>query len=302
MKFFVCTITLLVSTIISATAETEIGTEAQLRQQLAELRQKNEALRQGYINQSAKIEQMQAEIARLKQPPAPSAPASTKPNLKPTSQSIWETEVAMGGNLSRGNNNSHRIKGEVKSTRKTEKDRLVLAGITEIGENEGDKTTEYIEGQADYRRDIHERLYWYALLNGRRDAIADLDYRFTLSPGVGYTVVDDGNLFLSFETGPAYVLEQLKDQGLEHSLRGRVGQEFEWQISEWAKLFQNSEFLINAQDTNDWIIEAEVGVETAVNKSFSLRFGAKDIYDNQPAVGRKKNDIQLNTAVVYKFQ
>ena len=301
MKFLLCILTpLILFSALPVAAEPE--TETQLRQQIAELKKKNEALRQGFVNQSEKIQEMQAEIARLQQPPAPAAPASTKPDLKPKSQSIWETEVALGGNLSRGNNDSHRVKGEIKSTRKTEQDRLVLAGTAEIGENEGDKTTEYIEGQVDYRRDIHERLYWYALLNGRRDAIANLDYRFTLSPGIGYKVIDEDYLVLSFETGPAYVLEQLEDQDPEHSLRGRVGQELEWQISEWAKLFQTSEFLVNAQDTDDWILEAEIGVETAITKSFSLRFGAKDIYDNQPAAGRKKNDIQLNTAVVYKFQ
>ncbi|MEM6884756.1 MAG: DUF481 domain-containing protein [Verrucomicrobiota bacterium] len=283
-------------------ANAEQQTEAQLRQQITELKQKNEALREGFRNQNQKIEEMQAEIARLKQPPAPETPASTTPDLKAKSKTVWETEVALGANLSRGNNDSHRVKGEIKSKRTTEKDRLILALAAEAGENEGTSTSEYIEGQADYRRDIHERLYWYALLNGRRDAIADLDYRFTLSPGIGYKVIDEDYLQLSFETGPAYVVEQLEGQDPDHSFRGRVGQELEWQISEWAKLYQNSEFLVNAQDTNDWIFEAEVGVETAITESFSLRFGAKDIYDNQPAAGRKKNDIQLNSAIVYKFQ
>jgi len=277
-------------------------TDAQLRQQIAELKQKNQSLREGFASQSLEIEEMKSEIARLKQPPAPEAPASITPDLKPKSERIWETEVALGANLSRGNNDSHRIKAEIKSKRTTEIDRLILALAAEAGENEGTSTSEYIEGQADYRRDIHERLYWYALLNGRRDAIASLDYRFTLSPGIGYKVIDEDHLNLSFEAGPAYVLEKLENQDPEHSFRGRVGQELEWQINEWAKLFQNSEFLVNGQDTDDWILEAEVGVETAITKSFSLRFGAKDIYDNQPAAGRVKNDIQLNTSIVYKFQ
>ncbi|MEM1156828.1 MAG: DUF481 domain-containing protein [Verrucomicrobiota bacterium] len=277
-------------------------TETQLLQQIAELKQKNEALREGFRNQNVKIKEMQEEIARLKQPPAPQTPASATPDLKPKSERIWETEIALGANLSRGNNDSHRVKGEVKSKRTTEVDRLILALAAEAGENEGTSTSEYLEGQADYRRDIHERLYWYTLLNGRRDAIADLDYRFTLSPGLGYTFIDEEQLDLSFEAGPAYVIEKLEDQDPEHSFRGRVGQELEWQINEWAKLFQNSEFLVNAEDTDDWILEAELGIETAITESFSLRFGAKDIYDNQPAAGRKKNDIQLNTAVVYKFQ
>lgn len=297
--FFIVTI-LLTSIIAPASADEQ--TEALLRQQIAELKQKNEALRQGFLNQNEQIEAMKSEIARLKQPAEPAGPASTKPDLTAKSKSVWKTELALGANLSRGNNDSHRVKGEVKSTRKTQKDRLALGLIAEAGENEGTKSSEYIEGQADYRRDIHDRLYWYALLNGRRDAIANLDYRFTLSPGVGYKVIDEDHLMLLFESGPAYVMEKLENQNVKHSFRGRVGQELEWQITEWAKFFQNSEFLVNAQETDDWIFEAEIGVETDITESFSLRFGAKDIYDNQPAAGRKKNDVQLNTAVVYKFQ
>ncbi len=277
-------------------------TEAQLRQQIAELTQKNEALKAGFINQNEKIDQMQEEIARLKQPKEVTETANTTPDLKPKSKQIWETEIALGANLSRGNNDSHRIKAEVKSKRETEVDRLILALVAEAGENEGTTSSEYIEGQADYRRDIHERLYWYALLNGRRDAIANLDYRMTLSPGFGYKVIDEETYDLSFEAGPAYVLEKLEDQDPESSLRGRVGEEFNWQINSFASLYQNAEFLINAQDTDDWILEAEIGIETAITKTFSLRFGAKDVYDNQPARGRVKNDIQLNTAIVYKFQ
>jgi len=277
------------------------STEAELRRQIIKLKQKNASLSAGFIKQHQQIEQMREEIASLKQP-ATAATENINPELTSQSQGIWETELALGANLSRGNNDSQRVKAEIKSTRTTEVDRLTLALAAETGQNEGTTTAEYIDGEADYSRDIHERLYWYALLNGRRDAIADLEYRVTLSPGIGYTVVDEEAWDFSFEAGPAYVLEKLEEQDAENSLRGRLGQELHWQISSFAKLFQSSEFLINAQDTNDWIIEAEVGVETSITKSFSLRFGAKDTYDNQPAVDRVKNDIQLNTAIVYKFQ
>ncbi|MEM6822475.1 MAG: DUF481 domain-containing protein, partial [Verrucomicrobiota bacterium] len=274
-------------------------TEAQLRKELAELKKLNEDLQSQAATQQTEITRLKDEVTRLQQPAAPE-PASQP--LSEKAKNIWDTEVAIGANLSRGNNDSHRVKGAVKGTRKTEVDRLILSLEAESGENEGSTTSEYIEGSADYRRDIHDRLFWYALLEGRRDAIADLDYRFTLSPGLGYKVIDEEKIQLSFEAGPAYVLEQLSGEDLEHSIRGRVGQELTWQITSYAKLFQSLEFLSNLQETGDWIVEAEVGVETSITDSFSLRFSVKDIYDNQPAAGRQENDMSLNSAIVYKFK
>ena len=277
------------------------ATDAQaLQQEITRLKQKNAALQQSITHQTTQIDSLKAEVERLKAPAT--APAPAKEVMSEKSNEIWSAEVALGANLSRGNNDSHRVKGEIKGVRKTEVDRLTLGLEAEYGENEGDTSSEYIEGIVDYRRDIVERLYWYAQLKGRRDALANLDYRFTLSPGIGYKVIDEEKFDLSFEGGPAYVMEKLEDDDLEHSFRGRLAQELNWQITSYAKLFQTTEFLINAQDIDDWILEAELGVETSITEALSLRFGAKNIYDNQPAAGRDENDIQLNSAIVYKFK
>jgi hypothetical protein len=58
-------------------------------------------------------------------------------------------------------------------------------------------------------------------------------------------------------------------------------------------------------DVSEWvdkyIITGEAGIDTAVTKAWSLRVMFQDIYDSQPAAGRKNNDMRLVAGTAYKF-
>lgn len=275
---------------------------------LKSLQQKNKALR-AEIEQKRVLEEkfhaQQKEIEALKAKLAgqdkSSLPSSDPNALSQKAENIWKADIALGAGLTRGNNDSHRVHAEFSAERKTDLDELDLSIEAELGENEGETTSEYIEGSAEYRREISDRVYWYALGQGRRDALADIDYRATLGPGVGYRFLETDTLSLLFEGGPVYVAEKLSHESLEHSLRARLFEEFIWQITSYAKFFQTAEFLANTQDFEDWIFEAEAGVETSITETLSLRLSAKNIHDNLPAEGRDKNDLSLNSAIVYRF-
>jgi len=282
---------------------------AELMEELEVLQQKNDALRAEIAEKRALEEQFaaqQKEIEALKarlagkegSTVAETADAET---LSQKAEQIWKADIALGASLTRGNNDSHRVHAEFSAERKTDIDELDFGIEAEMGENEGETTSEYIEAAAEYRREISDRIYWYGLAQGRRDALADLDYRTTLGPGVGYRILESDTLSLLFEGGPVYVAEKLSNESLEHSLRARLFEEFIWQITSYAKFFQTAEFLANTQDFEDWIFEVEAGVETSITETLSLRLSAKNIYDNLPASGRDKNDLSLNSAIVYRF-
>jgi putative salt-induced outer membrane protein YdiY len=51
----------------------------------------------------------------------------------------------------------------------------------------------------------------------------------------------------------------------------------------------------------NFLVNAEIGAEAALTKTFSLRVTLQDNFVNQPAPGRKDNDVKLISGVVYKF-
>ncbi|NJK90428.1 MAG: DUF481 domain-containing protein [Blastochloris sp.] len=227
---------------------------------------------------------------------------SPEAGLSPQSASLWKAEVGLGASLSRGNNDAYQVNLSAKAVRKTDLDELVLALNADLGENEGEKTSEKGKASADYRRQFDKKWYWLLGSSLERDQLADLEFRATVGPGVGYRFFDSDQVKLSLEAGPAFVAEKFTDDSIDYSARGRIGDRFEFKLTQSATLFQSTELLFNFQDTEDAIVTNELGVETKLNSALSLRVFGKHRYDHLPAPGTRQNDVSLISALVYKFE
>ena len=137
-------------------------------------------------------------------------------------------------------------------------------------------------------------------MDALHDAIADVEYRVTLSAGAGYYFVKTTNTMLSAEVGPGYVFEKLGSDDNSY-VTLRVGEKFTQKLSSHSRLWQSAEFLPQVSDFSNYIVNAELGVEADINTHLSLSTVLQDTYKNHPATGRKKNDLKLIAGVKYKF-
>ena len=53
--------------------------------------------------------------------------------------------------------------------------------------------------------------------------------------------------------------------------------------------------------SNNYLVNSEAGIDTAITKHWSLRVVFQDMYASEPATGRKNNDIRLLAGTAYKF-
>jgi putative salt-induced outer membrane protein YdiY len=168
------------------------------------------------------------------------------------------------------------------------------------GELEGEKNVEGLHGFAQYNRLFSERAYGYLRLDGLHDAIADIEYRFTFSPGAGYYFIKNEQTTLSGEAGPAFIYEK---QGGESTgyITARLAERLEHKFNENVRLWQAIEFLPQVDDLNNFLINAEIGIESKLTPKLSVKVFAIDNYDNEPAPGREENDLKVVTAVGYTF-
>ncbi len=128
------------------------------------------------------------------------------------------------------------------------------------------------------------------------DNIADVDYRLTLSPGIGRYLVDNDTVRLSIEAGPAYVWEEVADV-TDNYFAVRCAERLDWTISETAKFWEQCEYLLDSDETDHYFITAEAGIEAAVSSRVNLRLVVKDKYDSEPAADADENDISVVTAL-----
>lgn len=229
--------------------------------------------------------------------PAVAQDAAVEP---PPEEPKWERSASAGLTLTEGNSETLMLTADVQAQKAWDQNELRLGAGLSYGETSGETTTESASAVGQYNWLFSERAYGFARLDALHDSIADIDYRFTLSPGVGYYFIKNDRTKLSAEVGPSFIYEK---QGGETTgyLALRLGERFEHKLSDRSRIWQSAEILPQVDDFDNFIVNAELGVESDLTEKLSLRAYIQDSYDNQPAPGRTENDVKLVTAVVYKF-
>ncbi len=212
----------------------------------------------------------------------------------------WESSIAVGLTLTRGNSDSILTTGNLQTHKKMPRDEISLGADATYGETDSVKNNETAHGFGQYNHLFNERFYDFGRLDALHDGIADVVYRFTLSPGVGYYFVKRKLTTLAGEVGPSAVTEKLDGQA-DSYVGLRIAERFEHKFNEHARLWQNFEFLPQANKLNNFLINAEIGIESALTEKLSLRVVLQDSYANIPAPGRKDNDVKLVSGLAYKF-
>jgi putative salt-induced outer membrane protein len=212
----------------------------------------------------------------------------------------WTGSAALGFTLTRGNSDTMLLNANVRTEKKWRQNELSLGADGSYGEQEGEKNIETLRGFGQYNWLFTERAFGLFRVDALHDAIADVEYRVTLSPGLGYYFIKNKTTFLRGEVGPGVVFEKQGDETTTY-MTLRAAERFEHQLSKTAKLWQSVEILPEVGNWGNYIVNAEIGVDVAINTRWSLRTFVQNTYDNEPAPGREHNDLKLVSGVAYKF-
>jgi putative salt-induced outer membrane protein YdiY len=214
--------------------------------------------------------------------------------------SLWKTSASAGVSLTRGNSETLMVNASILSEKKWAKNELSLGASATYGEDSDKVNASTLGGFGQYNRLFSDRFFGYLRIDANHDDIAKVDYRVTLSPGVGYYFIKDKKFTLSGEVGPSYVFERL-DGDDRNYLTVRFGEKFTWQINDRARFWQTLDYSPKVDEWSDYVLNAEVGIETDITKHLGLRVAAIDSYRSRPAAHRKENDLKLIASAVYKF-
>ncbi len=238
---------------------------------------------------------------------SPGGPEMARANVIPHTNA-WKTSVSMGVTIARGNTDATLASATAATEKKWGKNDLVfgadgLYGNTkDPGQSKYTESAEVLHAYSQYNRTFEHDLYGYGRIDGFHDAIADIKYRLTLAPGLGYFFVTNKTVDALVEMGPGYIREQL-DGNTESFATFRLAEKCHYAFSPHAKVWESVEILPQINEFNNYIVNAEVGIETSLSKNnrLGLRSVLQDSYNNIPAPGSLKNDLKLITSLSYKF-
>ena len=219
---------------------------------------------------------------------------------KPAEDVRWKSKATAGLTLQKGNSDTILATAQILSERKWQMNEISLGADGSYGENDGKQSVGSAGAFGQYNRLFSERLFGYFRADFLNDAIADIDYRVSLSPGAGYYFIKNKEMQLRGEFGPGLVFEKLGGEKSTY-MTLRFAEDYNWQINERARIYQSADFQPRVEDFGDYVFNFKVGVSTEITKAISLETYLLDTYRSKPAANREKNDVKLVAGLGYKF-
>jgi putative salt-induced outer membrane protein YdiY len=213
----------------------------------------------------------------------------------------WASSVGAGLTLTRGNSDTLLLTASAQTDKKTPDDEISLGADGAYGENNSVKDVDTIHGFGQYNHLFSDRFYGYARVEGLHDGVADLQYRLTVGPGAGYYFLKQTNTTFAGEFGTAFVTQKLGDETDSYETL-RLAEKFEHKFQHYgARVWESVEILPQVNKFDNYIMNAEIGVESSISATISLKTYLVDNFNNEPAAGREKNDVKLVSGISYKF-
>lgn len=227
-------------------------------------------------------------------------PRALKRPSRSRPERAWRSELEVGATGYRGNNDSEFLLLKLKTEKKEDNNSLRFSARGTLGNKDGERDRENGEVEAAMRRQIENRWYYTAEARYFTDKIADVDYQVVsiLSPGYEFIRSDDAHL--SVELGPAYIAEKKGDEEKDFAAI-RLAILMDKLIDERILLWERFEYLPAIEDTDVYLVIAEVGVESILTNWFSLRTVLQQRYDSNPADDKEKQDIFISVSLVTAF-
>lgn len=218
----------------------------------------------------------------------------------------WQKSLAFGFNLTSGNSDTSLLTAMGKATKETSADSWDLGLAYSNGKDDnkvvaddsdlGTTTRNDVRSNASYKYLLSERTFTGVDANFLYDEVAKVDYRVNFGPTLGYYLIKNADYSFFVDAGPGYLFEKV--DGVDNNyFAPKVGEGFTWVISCTSKLYETVNVLFDTEDSSNYIVNAEAGIESALSSTMSLLIGARQTFDNQPAAGLEKGDLAVISAI-----
>ncbi|MEY4916555.1 MAG: hypothetical protein RL616_468 [Verrucomicrobiota bacterium] len=225
---------------------------------------------------------------------------TSAPGSVPEIKHPWKSSISAGVTLTRGNKNTTLVSADFLTQKKTPTDEWMMGIGGSYGQQDGQDTVNNYKASVQWNHLFSPRLFGYLRADGLQDHIKDIDYRVTVGPGAGYYLIKATNTTLAVEGGVNFEAQRLGDDNQIFATL-RVADRFEHKFGDRARLWQSCEILPQVDAMENFVVNLEIGLETAITKSFSQKTYLVDTYASRPAAGRKENDLKIVAGLAYKF-
>jgi putative salt-induced outer membrane protein len=170
------------------------------------------------------------------------------------------------------------------------------------GESDGARNAESYSTEVRLDYLFTDQLYTAGIAGWLKDEFAGIEAKYYIGPAVGYRLFTGPRHFLLGEVGLNYVTEKYIDNTDEQFIEGRAFVKYEYAFTEKNKFSQSLEFLYNAYDSDDYKVNSETALISALNNYLSLKASYEIKYANKPTPQTLDDtDTVFSLALVVNF-
>jgi putative salt-induced outer membrane protein YdiY len=220
------------------------------------------------------------------------------------SANVWTQRINVGGQFIDGNAQTDLVNVMVNFENGTPREMRQIDLIGQWGRNQNRQTANkwILNGNFDWPLDQENKWISFFTSKNEYDAPANLDYRGTLSTGVGYRFLNESKRRLITRVGPAYTIEVFREPAghrespdlfaeieIRWGVFARTSIETRTRVQpsvldfELVRVFSTSGLMVDLDDEDRW----------------KLRLGMQYTYNSQPNPGREPADYTTTMSLVY---
>ncbi|MBW3564136.1 MAG: DUF481 domain-containing protein [Acidobacteria bacterium] len=178
---------------------------------------------------------------------------------------------------------------------------LLIAGALEASEG-GETVAEAFTLGGRASRLIRDRLSITGGILGEQNRFAGIDFRSTVDLGADWRAIDREDWSVNAIAAATYNMEELTDGSDQEYAGALLAVRSVWDLSETASSEQSIRFEPNFDDTDDYRIDAQVGLKADLTGLLALKVSYGLRYDAVPVPGFESTDTIATASVVFELE
>ncbi len=218
--------------------------------------------------------------------------------------STWTRRINFGGQFIDGNAKTDILNTQIEFENGTPKQsrQLDVSGQWARSNNRQTANKWAANSNFDWPLDLEDKWIMFVSNKNEYDALANLDYRGTVSTGIGYRFFNDARKRLISRFGPAYTIEFFRDPYDHRESPDLFGElEIRWPVLKGASVEQKMRVQPSILDFELVRIFSTTGLLIDLDEKdrWKLRLGLNYTYNSQPNPGRLPADYISTVTLVY---
>ncbi len=215
---------------------------------------------------------------------------------------VWTKRFELGGTFLSGNTDRDYVTTGL-NLEKSDNDNLFEFEIGgRWGQANGVRDANRWYGNATL--DIARTTNWIVFVTNKNtyDEFENLDWRGTISSGLGYRFINEGDKRLIIRIGPGGTREIYNSPTLKRTTFDVFAElEFKWPLSDHIKLEHKQTWTPSVDVAQILRVTTETGLLFKLDNQdrWNLRMGLLQVYNSFPNAGRKKSDYTGSVSLVY---